>query len=269
MQGYWCDLGDPDTESRRALPKGPRPTLPHPLALAETRSGALGLSLSSEAMKINQDTVLRGKKVTLVPYTAAHVLRYHEWMQSEELQRLTASEPLSLEQEYEMQRSWQDDADTHSEGAATFLFSPECTFIVLDAGCWPGQAEENSMVGDVNLFLTNTEDPTLGEIEIMIAEPSYRGRGFGKEATLLMMAYGVRNLGITKFEAKIGQENEASICMFKKLHFKEVAVNSVFQEVTLRLDVSDQERWWLLEQTNHMEEKSYAELKQAAGVLDT
>ncbi|XP_041888412.1 N-acetyltransferase 9 isoform X2 [Corvus kubaryi] len=256
MQGYWCDLGDPDTESRRALPKGPRPTLPHPLALAETRSGALGLSLSSEAMKINQDTVLRGKKVTLVPYTAAHVLRYHEWMQSEELQRLTASEPLSLEQEYEMQRSWQNDAD-------------KCTFIVLDAGCWPGQAEENSMVGDVNLFLTNTEDPTLGEIEIMIAEPSYRGRGFGKEATLLMMAYGVRNLGITKFEAKIGQENEASICMFKKLHFKEVAVNSVFQEVTLRLDVSDQERRWLLEQTNHMEEKSYAELKQAAGVLDT
>ncbi|XP_048179936.1 N-acetyltransferase 9 isoform X3 [Corvus hawaiiensis] len=211
MQGYWCDLGDPDTESRRALPKGPGPTLPHPLALAETRSGALGLSLSSEAMKINQDTVLRGKKVMLVPYTAAHVLRYHEWMQSEELQRLTASEPLSLEQEYEMQRSWQDDTD----------------------------------------------------------KPSYRGRGFGKEATLLMMAYGVRNLGITKFEAKIGQENEASICMFKKLHFKEVAVNSVFQEVTLRLDVSDQERRWLLEQTNHMEEKSYAELKQAAGVLDT
>lgn len=25
------------------------------------------------------------------------------------------------------------------------------------------------MVGDVNLFLTNTEDPTMGEIEIMIA----------------------------------------------------------------------------------------------------
>ncbi|NXP90289.1 NAT9 acetyltransferase, partial [Passerina amoena] len=145
----------------------------------------------------------------------------------------------------------------------------ECTFIVLDSERWPGQAEENSMVGDVNLFLTNAEDPTVGEIEIMIAEPSCRGRGFGKEATLLMMAYGVRKLGITKFEAKIGQENEASICMFKKLHFKEVAVNSIFQEVTLKLDVSDQERQWLLEQTNHVEEKSYAELKQPAGVLDT
>ncbi|RMB92286.1 hypothetical protein DUI87_31398 [Hirundo rustica rustica] len=226
-------------------------------------------------MKINQDTVLRGKKVTLVPYTAAHVPRYHEWMQSEELQRLTASEPLSLEQEHEMQRSWRDDADSeHLEcflkegGSGEQVFSilgrthselgvPQCTFIVLDSERWPGQVEENSMVGDVNLFLTNAEDPTVGEIEIMIAEPSCRGRGFGKEATLLMMAYGVRKLGITKFEAKIGQE------------MKPVAVNSIFQEVTLRLDVSDQERQWLLEQTNHVEEMSYAELKQPAGVLDT
>ncbi|XP_023794425.1 N-acetyltransferase 9 isoform X3 [Cyanistes caeruleus] len=200
-------------------------------------------------MKINQDTVLRGKKVTLVPYTSAHVPRYHEWMQSEELQRLTASEPLSLEQEYEMQRSWQEDAD--SEHVECFLKEGgnECTFIVLDSERWPGQAEENSMVGDVNLFLNNAEDPTVGEIEIMIA--------------------GVRKLGITKFEAKIGQDNEASICMFKKLHFKEVAVSSIFQEVTLRLDVSDQERQWLLEQTNHVEKKSYTELQQPVGVLDT
>ena len=43
------------------------------------------------------------------------------------------------------------------------------------------------------------------------------------EMLLLLVSFaGVRNLGITKFEAKIGQENEASICMFKKLHFKEV-----------------------------------------------
>ncbi|XP_043353516.1 N-acetyltransferase 9 isoform X3 [Dermochelys coriacea] len=138
----------------------------------------------------------------------------------------------------------------------------KCTFIVLETERWSGQAgtEEDCMVGDVNLFLTDMEDPTVGEIEVMIAEPSCRGRGFGKETTLIMMFYGVTKLGITKFEAKVGQENEASICMFKKLNFKEVAMNRVFQEVTLRLDVNEQQKQWLLEQTNHVEEKNYSVL---------
>ena len=37
-------------------------------------------------------------------------------MKSEELQRLTASEPLTLEQEYAMQRSWREDADSEERG---------------------------------------------------------------------------------------------------------------------------------------------------------
>ncbi|XP_065388025.1 alpha/beta-tubulin-N-acetyltransferase 9 isoform X4 [Macaca fascicularis] len=178
-------------------------------------------------MRLNQNTMLLGKKVVLVPYTSEHVPRYHEWMKSEELQRLTASEPLTLEQEYAMQRSWREDAD-------------KCTFIVLDAEKWqaqPGATEESCMVGDVNLFLTDLEDPTLGEIEVMIA--------------------GMTTLGLTKFEAKIGQENEPSIRMFQKLHFEQVAASSVFQEVTLQLTVSESEHQWLLEQTSHVEEKPY------------
>ncbi|XP_060620715.2 alpha/beta-tubulin-N-acetyltransferase 9 isoform X3 [Anolis sagrei] len=198
-------------------------------------------------MRINQNTVLQGKRVTLVPYTSAHVPRYHEWMKSEELQRLTASEPLSLEQEYEMQRSWREDSD-------------KCTFIVLDTDKWSRQktTEEECMVGDVNLFLTDPEDLKVGEIEIMIAEPSNRGRGFGKEATLIMMSYGMLHLGLTIFEAKIGLENEASIGMFKKIHFKELGVNNIFQEVTLRMIVDEQERQWLLEQTSYVDEKKYS-----------
>ncbi|XP_004860654.1 N-acetyltransferase 9 [Heterocephalus glaber] len=198
-------------------------------------------------MRLNQNTMLLGKKVVLVPYTSEHVPRYHEWMKSEELQRLTASEPLTLEQEYAMQCSWREDAD-------------KCTFIVLDTEKWraqPGPSEESCMVGDVNLFLTDLEDPTLGEIEVMIAEPSCRGRGFGTEAALLMLSYGVTKLGLTKFEAKIGQGNEPSIRMFQKLHFEQVAVSSVFQEMTLRLTVSEPERQWLLDQTSHVEEKAY------------
>ncbi|XP_007524689.1 alpha/beta-tubulin-N-acetyltransferase 9 isoform X3 [Erinaceus europaeus] len=198
-------------------------------------------------MKLNENVLLLGKKVVLVPYTPAHVPRYHEWMKSEDLQRLTASEPLSLEQEYAMQQSWREDAD-------------KCTFIVLDAEKWraqPGTPEESCMAGDVNLFLTDLGDPGLGEIEVMIAEPSCRGRGFGTEAVLMMMSYGVTKLGLRNFEAKIGQANEPSIRMFRKLHFDQVSVSSVFQEVTLRLTVSELERQWLLQQTSHVQEKPY------------
>ncbi|XP_065753168.1 alpha/beta-tubulin-N-acetyltransferase 9 isoform X1 [Phocoena phocoena] len=199
-------------------------------------------------MRLNQNILLLGKKVVLVPYTPEHVpSRYHEWMKSEELRRLTASEPLTLEQEYVMQCSWQEDAD-------------KCTFIVLDAEKWQAQlgtSEESCMVGDVNLFLTDLGDPTLGEIEVMIAEPSCRGQGLGTEAVLVMMSYGVTKLGLTKFEAKIGQGNEPSMQLFRKLHFEQVAVSSVFQEVTLRLTMSERERQWLLEQTSHVEEKPY------------
>ncbi|KAG8509610.1 N-acetyltransferase 9, partial [Galemys pyrenaicus] len=217
-------------------------------------------------MRLNQNILLLGKKVVLVPYTSEHVPRYHEWMKSEELQRLTASEPLTLEQEYAMQRSWREDVDSEKlnwwggGGDPSAPLPPECTFIVLDADKWraqPGPPEESCMAGDVNLFLTDRGDPTLGEIEVMIAEPSCRGRGFGTEAVLMMMSYGVTKLGLTKFEAKIGQDNEPSLRMFRKLHFEQVAVSSVFQEVTLRLTVSQPQRQWLLEQTSHVQEQPY------------
>lgn len=50
-------------------------------------------------------------------------------MKSEELQRLTASEPLTLEQEYAMQRSWREDADSEQQRPSAALvvggLSPE------------------------------------------------------------------------------------------------------------------------------------------------
>ena len=44
--------------------------------------------------------------------------RYHSWMQNEEMQELTASLPLTIEEEYQMQQTWLNDQD-------------KCTFIIL------------------------------------------------------------------------------------------------------------------------------------------
>lgn len=197
-------------------------------------------------MKINENTLLEGHRVVLVPYNAEHVPRYHEWMKSPQLQQLTASEPLTLEQEYDMQKSWREDDD-------------KCTFIILDKKQWADSSvdQEQCMVGDVNIFLTDPTDPSLAELEIMIAEPSYRGRGIGKEVTCMMMSYGVAKLGVKKFEVKIGLDNEVSIAMFKKLHFQEVSVCKVFKEVTLEMPVDESVRMRLLDDTADMKERDY------------
>ncbi|XP_054609459.1 N-acetyltransferase 9 [Dunckerocampus dactyliophorus] len=197
-------------------------------------------------MKMNENTLLEGHKVMLVPYSAEHVPRYHEWMKSTELQQLTASEPLTLEEEYDMQRSWKEDSD-------------KCTFIILDKRQWEdsGVEEEQCMIGDVNIFLTNPLDLSLAELEIMIAEPTYRGKGIGKEVTHLMMQYGVAKLNIQKFQVKIGLDNGISIAMFKKLQFQEVSVCQVFKEVTLEMMVDESVRTRLRSCTSHMRERDY------------
>ncbi|XP_069785394.1 alpha/beta-tubulin-N-acetyltransferase 9 isoform X3 [Narcine bancroftii] len=176
-------------------------------------------------MRLNEDVVLLGQLAALVPYSTRHVPRYHQWMKSEELLKLTASEPLTLEQEYQMQRSWQEDDD-------------KCTFIVLDKMKWESGlcTEEDCMVGDVNLFFTDPEDLTVAEIEVMIA--------------------GVTKLRITKFQAKISLENPISIAMFRNLHFEEVSISDVFQEMTLWLIVDDCRKKWLLEQMNRVKQDS-------------
>nr|XP_046233095.1 N-acetyltransferase 9 isoform X3 [Scatophagus argus] len=167
-------------------------------------------------------------------------------MKSPELQQLTASEPLTLEQEYDMQRSWREDDD-------------KCTFIILDKQRWADTSveEEQCMVGDVNIFLTDPTDPSSAELEIMIAEPGYRGKGIGKEVTRMMMCYGVTKLGVKKFQVKIGLDNQISINMFKKLHFQEVSVCRVFKEMTLEMTVDESVRTRLLADTTDMREKDY------------
>jgi RimJ/RimL family protein N-acetyltransferase len=104
---------------------------------------------------------IEGERVVLAPYDPEHVPQYHEWMQDSEIQILTASEPLTLEEEYAMQRRWEEDPY-------------KVTFIILDRS--RGGLELNAldmMAGDVNLFIDD-EDPTSAEVEVMIAEASSR-----------------------------------------------------------------------------------------------
>uniref|UniRef100_A0A0D3FEX9 N-acetyltransferase domain-containing protein n=2 Tax=Oryza TaxID=4527 RepID=A0A0D3FEX9_9ORYZ len=171
-----------------------------------------------------------GERAVLVPYLREHVPRYHGWMQDPALLEATASEPLSLDQEFEVHRSWTLDPLKH-------------TFIVLDkdlieGGFAVGDPHTEAMVGDVNIYMNDPDDLQLAEIEIMIAEHKStfcysRGKGLGQEAILIMMAFAVEKYGIHTFRAKINESNTASLKLFRKLGFKDASYSSVFKEVTL------------------------------------
>ncbi|XP_058798369.1 alpha/beta-tubulin-N-acetyltransferase 9 isoform X2 [Phymastichus coffea] len=168
-------------------------------------------------MKENKSTKIIGKNVIFIPYKENHVLRYHEWMKSEELQQLTASEPLTLEDEYKMQKSWFEDED-------------KCTFIILNKSLY---------------------EETLNEIDAMI-ETCHRGKGYGWESAILMLRYGIENLNVIKYLAKISISNEKSINMFRKLGFEEVSRSDIFKEFTLQKVVDFEWIKWLQNQTPNM-----------------
>ena len=123
-------------------------------------------------MRLNYEICLIGQKTILVPYRPEHIEKYHKWLQDPHLLEMTGSEPLSMEEEVAMQKSWRDD-------------DSKCTFIVLDREacvglsdtCTNGAGNEeradngdmisvsedfvernlSAMIGDVNLFLSDEE----------------------------------------------------------------------------------------------------------------
>ncbi|XP_037571309.1 N-acetyltransferase 9-like protein isoform X1 [Dermacentor silvarum] len=178
-------------------------------------------------MRINAKTQVWSHSVVLVPYREHHVAKYHEWMKDPYLQAMTASEPLTLEQEYEMQKSWLEDED-------------KCTFIILDRETYESSQDEvEAMIGDVNLFFNDQDRPRDAEIEVMIAESSQRRKGRGKESIHLMMRYGVQELHVMAFSAKIKLNNEVSQRLFENIGFTLVSTSSVFEEATYHIEVND------------------------------
>ncbi|KAL6780939.1 hypothetical protein ACKKBG_A09105 [Auxenochlorella protothecoides x Auxenochlorella symbiontica] len=180
-------------------------------------------------MKANQNLTIEGHKSILVPYRREHVLPYHAWMASPALQEATASEPLTLEEEYEMQQSWCEDEQ-------------KCTFIILDKARpdTPGCGNHGGgMAGDVNLFWNDHDDPNAAEIEVMVAEEGSRRHGLAREALGMFMAYAADKLGVQTFRAKIGEANVASLSLFRTLGYRHVSRSEYFKEATMEVRACD------------------------------
>lgn len=197
-------------------------------------------------------------KIVLLPYSDHHVQKYHGWMQDEDLQAATASEPLTIEAEYEMQRSWRQDSD-------------KLTFISCLPASSGQQQDHEPIIGDVNLFLVVNEEDSgdvslAGEIELMIAEKQFQGQGLGRAALLVFIRYILQHQSeilkeyfavsrelcmqdtLHYFRVKINSSNERSLRLFEDIGFKRVGDSpSYFGEWELRAKFSIDEIHMLME----------------------
>jgi RimJ/RimL family protein N-acetyltransferase len=201
-------------------------------------------------------------------------------MQDPDLQAATASEPLSMTEEYDMQRSWRTDND-------------KLTFIVCQSREEPQNASQTMrggqddrperMIGDINLFLfepededhddddddvdsgvqasnsTKTPNALVGEIELMIARKDLHRQGYGRAALLSFTAYILDTWAqiateyssssvaqtprlLQYLRVKINQTNARSIALFQSIGFVQTAAGAnYFGEVELRWQPSRSE----------------------------
>ncbi|KIW03191.1 uncharacterized protein PV09_05417 [Verruconis gallopava] len=212
-------------------------------------------------MKLNEQVAILTSRICLVPYSAHHVPTYHEWMQDTSLQQATASEPLTLAQEYSMQKSWREDADK-----LTFIAClPPDGLLRNDDGRLElagGKADvdgDQKMVGDVNLFIFESEedgecDLCVGEVEIMVARKDMHGQGIGTTILRTFLWYLFVHLdeiiseyskssrstkrAMKYLRVKIDAGNDKSIKLFEKAGFRKMSESpNFFNELELRYNV--------------------------------
>ncbi|KAK4127553.1 hypothetical protein N657DRAFT_678144 [Parathielavia appendiculata] len=211
-------------------------------------------------MRLNEFAAISTTKALLVPYERRHVLTYHAWMEDPAIQEATASERLSLEEEYENQGSWRASHDK-----LTFIICQPLPQGEHGTSLCAGESDApERMVGDVNLFLypyedegedqlpSETLDFCVGEVDIMIADQQHRGKGFGRAAVQAFLQYIYRHRDEIMQEyaedkdvrtppklkllmAKINKGNAKSIALFKSLGFAQEGEVNYFGEVKLVL----------------------------------
>lgn len=117
---------------------------------------------------------------------------YYEWMQDEELLKLTGTAPMTKEDVL---------------GLLNCSQSGECLVKIIHVEGFP--------IGDIDLFNTGGDEV---EINMMIARKDYRGRGYGKEALSLFFKEHVP-VG-KRVWAKIREDNTISRKMFESFGFR-------------------------------------------------
>jgi diamine N-acetyltransferase len=141
---------------------------------------------------------ISGEKVALGPMQRDQLGLYLRWFNDFAYARTTSSvRPMTAEALAEYY-----DHDTRDRSQVHFTIYDRATF---------------KPIGGANLTEINGHTATFA---IGIGEPEYRGRGYGTEATELVLEYGFKGLGLHNIWLSVYAFNERGIAAYKRAGFQ-------------------------------------------------
>jgi len=148
----------------------------------------------------NQLPELIGEKVILAPIPDSNGFYelYLKWISNEGLKRKLGEEGTKY--------TWEEVKEMHDEWKKDFK---NMTFCILNK-------ETKEPIGDINLF-DSEEFNGFPEISIMLGEHS--GKGFGTEASKLLLDFAFKKLKLKEVHLSVYKDNLPAVGLYKKLGF--------------------------------------------------
>ena len=156
---------------------------------------------------------IEGEKVALGPLSRDLIPLYQKWDTDFEVNRTTSSaRPVTLEEETDAYERFIRDK--------SFVL-----FTIYERQSW-------RPIGKTYLSLTNHNDAEFG---IVIGEKDCQGKGYGTDATRLMLDYGFTVLGLNNIMLTVLEYNQAGIKAYEKAGFRLIGRRRKARRVNGRL----------------------------------
>ncbi len=158
--------------------------------------------------------LFKGDLVWLAPVHRDSVAHYVRWMRDYEVRRLIEDDvigPLTLES----QEAWFDEA---AKSKDLYLFDIRTL-------------ADDLLIGNCSLYNLDTKNRSA-ELGIVIGEKPYWGKGYGSDATCLILRFAFMELNLNRISLSVFGFNERAVRAYEKVGFvhEGIARQAVFRE---------------------------------------
>ncbi len=142
--------------------------------------------------------LLANKNIKLVPIERRHLTKSLQWVNDRQIaEKLMRYLPVSKKEELQWYRTIQKDR-------ARMVFAVE---------------KDSKHIGNVGLYDIDYVHKKA-ELWIVIGEPKYRHRGFGRQCLTILFNYAFNCLNLNKIYLHVDQDNISAVRFYKSLGFK-------------------------------------------------